>query len=86
MCAALIFGHFLKIGTATAAASTFNWLLAFIVTKNFTSFMDLIGIDGCFWFFAGICIFGFVYCLIFVPETKGKTLEEIQREYFSDTE
>jgi len=70
-------------GPASAAATSFNWLLAFIVTKTFEDFIYLVGIHMCFWFFAGICFVGFVFCLLFVPETKGKTLDEIQRLYFN---
>jgi hypothetical protein len=31
--------------------------------------------------YAGICLAGFVFIQLAVPETKGKTLEEIEREY-----
>ncbi|CAL8083185.1 unnamed protein product [Orchesella dallaii] len=71
-------------GPASAAATSFNWLLAFIVTKTFEDFTNLIGIHMCFWFFGGVCFVGFVFCFLFVPETKGKTLDEIQRLYFNE--
>jgi len=70
-------------GPASAALTSFNWLLAFIVTKTFGDFINLFGIYSCFWFFSGVCIVGLIFCHCFVPETKGKTLEEIQRLYFS---
>ncbi|ODM88818.1 Facilitated trehalose transporter Tret1-2 [Orchesella cincta] len=72
------------LGPASAAATSFNWLLAFVVTKTFEDFINLFGIHMCFWFFAAICFIGFVFCLLFVPETKGKTLDEIQRQYFTE--
>jgi hypothetical protein len=37
---------------------------------------------GTFWLFAGCCLVGFFFIAVAVPETKGKTLEEIEL-YFS---
>jgi MFS family permease len=65
-------------GTASGIAVIFNWCLVFIVTLCFPIMMSAIGIYSCFWFFAAfmiICIF-FVFFLI--PETKGKTVSQIQ--------
>ena len=36
--------------------------------------------EGVFWVFAGICAVGFVIMQAKLPETKGKTLEQIERE------
>ena len=33
--------------------------------------------SGCFWFFAGFCVLSFIYCFLFVKETKGKTSQQI---------
>ena len=33
---------------------------------------------GAFWMFAGIAVLAFIFVLFVVPETKGKTLEEIE--------
>jgi SP family sugar porter-like MFS transporter len=41
---------------------------------------DKLGPAGSFWVFGGICLFGFIYILKVLPETKQKTLEEIERE------
>jgi facilitated trehalose transporter len=71
------------IGFGCALATSFNWLLAFIVTKTFESLTILLGIDGCFFLFAGICLLGLLFCALFVPETKGKSFDEIQKQYFS---
>ncbi|CAG4967332.1 unnamed protein product [Parnassius apollo] len=65
-------------GSASGIAVIMNWCLVFIVTLCFPLMKDAIGIYSCFWFFAGfmvICIF-FVFFLI--PETKGKTVSQIQ--------
>ena len=39
------------------------------------------GGSGTFWLYSGICFAGFLFVLRCVPETKGKTLERIEREY-----
>ena len=33
---------------------------------------------GCYWFFAAVSLSAVVYVFIFLPETKGKTLEEVE--------
>lgn len=38
----------------------------------------LIFLPGAFWLFAGISFLGLIFTLIFVPETKNKTLEEVE--------
>jgi hypothetical protein len=39
-----------------------------------------LGLGNTFWIFAVICGLGFFYILARLPETKGKTLEEIERD------
>ena len=38
---------------------------------------------GAFWVFGGITVFTFFFCLLFVPETKGKSLDDIQQLFRS---
>ena len=42
-------------------------------------FFFLLGASGTFWMYGVICFLGGVFTLVFVPETKGKTIEEIQK-------
>jgi len=60
----------------------FAFITGFIVAKTF---VDLIQSDlhesGTFWLYGGICFVGGVFTLIFVPETRNKSIEEIQ-DYF----
>ncbi|XP_017774084.1 PREDICTED: facilitated trehalose transporter Tret1-like [Nicrophorus vespilloides] len=64
---------------ASSAAGTFNWFLAFIVTKFYFDLKVAIGNDGTFYMFAGISVIGTLFIIFFVPETKGKSFDEIQR-------
>jgi sugar porter (SP) family MFS transporter len=65
---------------ASSAAGTFNWFLAFLVTKFYGDLTNAIMTDTTFYIFAGISLVGTVFIFFLVPETKGKTLAEIQRE------
>lgn len=56
----------------------FNWFGAFIVTKFFSDLTSLVGSYGAFWIFAIISVLSAIFVFFLVPETKGKTLEEIQ--------
>ncbi|KAJ8716334.1 hypothetical protein PYW08_013619 [Mythimna loreyi] len=61
-----------------STAGTFNWLLSFTVTSTFNSLNAAIGAGQVFWMFAGIMLLGFVFIFFIVPETKGKSVDEIQ--------
>lgn len=61
-----------------STAGTFNWLLSFTVTSTFTMLNKSIGSGQVFWLFASIMLLGFVFIFLVVPETKGKSVDEIQ--------
>ncbi|KAK9887171.1 hypothetical protein WA026_020625 [Henosepilachna vigintioctopunctata] len=65
---------------ASSAAGTLNWFIAFIVTKYYQPLTVLIGTDITFYIFTLISISGTLFVYFIVPETKGKSLDEIQRE------
>ncbi|XP_034479516.1 facilitated trehalose transporter Tret1-like [Drosophila innubila] len=59
-------------------AGTCNWLFAFCVTKCFPICLDAFGAAATFWVFAVISFLAVVFIILLVPETRGKTLNEIQ--------
>ncbi|XP_002138561.2 facilitated trehalose transporter Tret1-like [Drosophila pseudoobscura] len=63
---------------AGAIAGTTNWMCAFIVTLAFPLIKDGFGAAACFWIFAAVSFAAIIFVLFLVPETKGKTLNEIQ--------
>ncbi|XP_059469654.1 facilitated trehalose transporter Tret1-like [Neocloeon triangulifer] len=67
-------------GAASAMACVENYVLVFVVTKTFQGLLESLGSAGTFWMFGGICIVGTVFVFFLVPETKGKTLDQIQLE------
>jgi sugar porter (SP) family MFS transporter len=66
-------------GRGVAIATAVNWLAAWLVAQTFLSLVDVLTTEGTFLLFAGFCALTFVYVRFFVPETKGRTLEEIQQ-------
>lgn len=65
-------------GVASGIATFFNWLCSFIVTLSFDVLIDGLTIAGTFWFFGSLAFLAVVFVYFYVPETKGKSLEEIQ--------
>jgi len=66
------------IGIAASLCTSFNWFLAFLVTLFFEKIKEAMTIQWCYFSFAIVCGIGVLYVLFIVPETKGKSLEEIQ--------
>ncbi|MDA3867346.1 MAG: sugar porter family MFS transporter [Salinivirgaceae bacterium] len=68
-----------KIRGAAMALATFSlWIACFILTYTFPLLNKALGASGTFWIYAGVCIIGFFFILKKLPETKGKSLEEIE--------
>ncbi|KAL3275583.1 hypothetical protein HHI36_020338 [Cryptolaemus montrouzieri] len=65
---------------ACSGAGTFNMFLAFIVTKFFLDVSSTIGEDSSFYIFSCISLIGTVFTYYILPETKGKSIEDIQFE------
>ncbi|XP_045780285.1 uncharacterized protein LOC123877526 [Maniola jurtina] len=62
----------------SAMAITLTWLVGFALTTSFTTMINELGGDVTFWIFGGSCVVSFFFVFFCVPETKGKTLKEIQ--------
>lgn len=67
-------------GTAVSVAVSALWLACFVLTFAFPVLQGGIGIAGTFWLYAAVCFAGFAFVWSAVPETKGRTLEQIERE------
>ncbi len=65
-------------GRAMGVATSVNWLCNYLVSLTFLSLLDLLGASNTFWLYSLICALGIWFVWKFLPETKGKTLEEIQ--------
>jgi sugar porter (SP) family MFS transporter len=67
-------------GAAMAVAVSSLWIACFILTYKFPVLNTHLGAAGTFWLYAAICVGGFIFIKLKLPETKGKSLEEIERE------
>ena len=55
-----------------------NWTFAGLVMANALTFMGTYGNASIFYVFAALCVLAIVFVALFVPETKGITLEELE--------
>lgn len=67
-------------GPAASLATAFNWTCTFIVTKTFVNIISLIGPHGTFWLFAGIVLISIIFIVLWVPETQGQSLQDIEAQ------
>jgi SP family sugar porter-like MFS transporter len=68
-------------GTAMAIATFSLWAACFILTYTFPILNQLLKASGTFWLYGIICLLGFLFIFRKLPETKGKSLEEIEHEF-----
>jgi SP family sugar porter-like MFS transporter len=67
-------------GIAMSVATFSLWGACFILTYTFPLLNQILKASGTFWLYGFICILGFWFILKKLPETKGKSLEEIEHE------
>ncbi|XP_076751374.1 trehalose transporter 1 isoform X2 [Xylocopa sonorina] len=80
----LMMGEILPVkirGSAASVATAFNWSCTFVVTKTYEDMVSLIGPYGTFWMFGTIVLLGFIFVIFCVPETRGRSLEEIEKRF-----
>jgi len=73
-------------GAAMAIAVAALWLACFILTYTFPILNAKLGAAATFWLYALVCILGLVFIASKLPETKGRTLEEIESELVTNKE
>ncbi len=57
------------------------WATCFLVSQTFPWLKDNLGPAGCFWLYASLCAPSILFVWFLVPETKGKTLEELEKSW-----
>ena len=69
---------------AMSVTTVANWLANFLVSATFLSLINVISRTGVFILYAGLTVFAVAFFWVRVPETAGRSLEEIQSEVGSD--
>lgn len=68
-------------GIAMSLAVGSLWIACFLLTYTFPIMNKALGAAGTFWIYGIICALGYIFTLKRLPETKGKTLEEIEQSF-----
>jgi SP family galactose:H+ symporter-like MFS transporter len=66
-------------GRGVAVATAVNWGSAFLVSQFFLTLTQEFGEARTFWLFGVFCVLGWVWIYRAVPETKGRSLEDIEQ-------
>jgi MFS family permease len=67
-------------GAALSVAVSALWIACFLLTYSFPLLNARLGPAGTFWLYAAICAAGFGFILAKLPETRGKSLERIEKD------
>ena len=68
-------------GISSGIVTAFNWLLAVIVIKGFKPYSDTVGPWFAWWSIALIIALSVPFVVVLLPETKGRSLEEIEERF-----
>ena len=73
-------------GVAMATCTFALWVGCCTLTFSFPSMNAALGSSGTFWIYSGICLCAFLFLFRRCPETKGKSLEELEKELVKEFE
>jgi sugar porter (SP) family MFS transporter len=68
-------------GLGMSIGSLSHWGFNAIVAFTFLTMANSIGISGTFYLYSAICVIGLIWGYYYIPETKGKTLEQIEEHW-----
>lgn len=61
-----------------ALSTSFNWLFNFAISVSFLSLAEAVTRYGAFYIYLGISIFCWIFMYFMLPETGGRSLEEVE--------
>ncbi|XP_053309280.1 solute carrier family 2, facilitated glucose transporter member 10 [Spea bombifrons] len=70
-------------GRAFAFCNSFNWAANLLVSLSFLDVIDSIGLPWTFLLYGMMGVFATIFIYYFIPETKGRSLDEIDKEFSS---
>ena len=68
-------------GVGMSIGSLSHWGFNAIISFTFLKLVNGVGIAPTFWMYAGVCVAGLFWGYYFIPETKGKSLEQIEEHW-----
>ncbi len=68
-------------GVGMSIGSLSHWGFNAIISFTFLKLVNGIGIAPTFWMYSGVCVVGLLWGYYFIPETKGKSLEQIEEHW-----
>uniref|UniRef100_A0A8B9PGD2 Solute carrier family 2, facilitated glucose transporter member 10 n=1 Tax=Apteryx owenii TaxID=8824 RepID=A0A8B9PGD2_APTOW len=68
-------------GRAFAFCNSFNWAANLLISLSFLDLIDAIGFSWMFLLYGLMGVMAVVFIYLFVPETKGQSLEEIDQQF-----
>lgn len=71
-------------GTGMGFAIFFVWMTVYAVTFTFPILISLVGLGSSFFIFAGLGVLGLLFVKHYMPETKGLSMEDIERKFRSE--
>lgn len=71
-------------GLGSGMVSSFNFICFFAVVKTSPTFFATIGQEGAFFIYGSIALIGTIFLVLCLPETKDKTLQEIENSFRSN--
>jgi len=71
-----------SIGTSFSTST--NWFFNLLVAQTFLDVINLLSRSGAFLFYAGLSVLGLIFVALLLPETKGKSLEDIEELFKGD--
>ncbi|WP_163517022.1 sugar porter family MFS transporter [Gelidibacter japonicus] len=70
-------------GVAMSISTFALWMASALLVQTFPLLNDYFGTSGIFWLYGSICALGFIFIFKFLPETKNKSLEDIEQQFLS---
>jgi len=68
-------------GIGMSIGSLAHWLFNAVIAFTFLKLVNSLGIDFTFWLYAFVCVLGLIWGYFYIPETKGKSLEDIEEHW-----
>ncbi len=68
-------------GRAMSVGTVVNWSANLAVAVSFLTMTQVLGKPATFWAYAAVSIGAWLFAYFMVPETKGRTLEEIEAHW-----